>query len=196
MNALCIRPPAQLSNAAGDAKKRRNHIIIAWGGPLTHIPHMVLYGFLLSWYCDDGGSWSHSWPYGSNPISNWSFWQETIVALPNGQGLWFWYDFLMISFMLNFWLFIINVFIPAYPLDGSRIFMNWLLGKWDKTTAATIYCWVTGIIAVIAIVLGATWFRTQTMLFFTGIWAAFQVYQLSMLIQNSRERQHPLLANA
>eukprot|EP01084_Bolivina_argentea_P098582 177158_1 len=188
--------PPQLNNADGDAQKRTHQIIISLGGPLTHIPHMVIYGLLLLWYCDDTDTYYASCPYGANPFKIWEFWQETIVALPGGQGLWFWYDFLMICFMLNFWLFVINVFIPAYPLDGSKIFMNYLLGRYDRTTSATIYCWVTGVIAVIAIVLGATWFRTQTMLFFTGVWAAFQVYQLSMLIQKSQEIQHPLLIHS
>lgn len=118
------------------------------------------------------------------------------MALPNGQGLWFWYDFLMISFMLNFWLFVINMLIPAYPLDGSKVFMNYLLGKYTVSKSAVVYCWITGFIAAATIVLGATVFKTQSMLFFTGIWAAFQVYQLSMLIQKSEERQHPLLSNA
>ena len=190
------RPPAQLNNAEGDSKRRKNHIIIAFGGPLMHIPHMILYGALLMWYCQVDYYGYGNCPYGANPFSTSQFWQEIIIALPDGEGLWFWYDFLMLGFMLNFWLFIINLFIPAYPLDGSRIFMNWLLGKYDRQKAATIYCWITGIIAVIAIVLGATLFRTQTMLFFTGVWAAFQVYQLSMLIQSSSEYQHPLLNQA
>mmetsp|Transcript_57737 Transcript_57737/g.95806 ORF Transcript_57737/g.95806 Transcript_57737/m.95806 type:complete len:413 (+) Transcript_57737:38-1276(+) len=190
------QPPAQLNNAEGDAKKRRNRIFIAFGGPLTHIPHMLLYGVLLLWYCrNESGTeyyYAGECPYGSNPFAIWPFWQQTIITLPDGQGLWFWYDFLMLAFMINFWLFVINLLIPAYPLDGSRIFANWLLQRYNSVKSATIYCWVTGIIAVAAIVLGATVFRTQTMLFFTGIWAAFQVYQLSMLIQNSNHYQHPL----
>ena len=157
---------------------------------------MIIYGLLLIWYCQVDEYGYGDCPYGGNPFALAEFWKETIITVGPGKGLWFWYDFLMISFMLNFWLFVINLFIPAYPLDGSRIFMNWLLGKWDRSTSATIYCWVTGIIAVISIVLGATVFKTQTMLFFTGIWAAFQVYQLSMLIQSSKEYEHPLLNQA
>ena len=185
-----------MNNPDGAAKKRKNHIIIAFGGPLTHIPHMIIYGLLLLWYCQVDDNGYGDCPYGANPFATSQFWEEIIMAFPDGQGLWFGYDFLMISFMLNFWLFIINLLIPAYPLDGSRIFMNWLLGKWSTSTSATIYCWITGIIALIALVVGAIWFRSQTMLFLTGVWAAFQVYQLSMLIQSGTEFLHPLLNQA
>ena len=43
--------PSTSNNAEGDRKRRNNHILIALGGPLTHIPHMILYGVLLMWYC-------------------------------------------------------------------------------------------------------------------------------------------------
>lgn len=121
------------------------------------------------------------------------FWEQTIVTNCDGEGgLCFWYNFLMLSFHLNFWLFIINLLVPAFPLDGSRVFINCLRHKYDTQRSAKVYCWATGIIAVICILLGATVFRSQTMLFFIGIWAAFQVYQMTMLLNEGHEAQHPL----
>ena len=44
------QPPPSLNNADGDVQKRKNQIIISFGGPLTHIPWMILYAILLLWY--------------------------------------------------------------------------------------------------------------------------------------------------
>jgi len=190
--------PSTMNNAEGDRKKRKNHILIALGGPLTHIPHMILYAVILMSYCSTATPYSPtSCPYnslgGTNPFKAWIFWQQTLVVNCDGNGgLCFWYNWLMLSFHINFWLFIINLFVPAFPLDGSRVFTNCLLHKYDIKKTAKIYCWSTGIVAVICIVIGATLFRSQTMLFFVGIWAAFQVYQMTMLVIAGEERRHPL----
>ena len=193
------QPPPTLNNADGDKEKRKNQIIISIGGPLTHIPHMILYAFLLIWYCSTSTPYSPTTcPYnslgGKNPFNSWDiFWQQIIVTNCDGEGgLCFWYDFLMLSFMLNFWLFIINLFVPAFPLDGSRVFVSCLLNKYNVDKTAIIYCWITGITAAISIIIGAVLFRSNTMLFFIGIWAAFQVYQMVMFIRAGEARHHPL----
>merc|ERR1711971_450205 len=182
------QPPVQLNNALGDAQKRKDQIVIALGGPLTHIPHMVLYGALLIWYCSMSTPFAPTTcPYnalnGTNPFSAWIFWQQTLVTNCDGNGsLCFWYNCFMLSFMINFWLFIINLFVPVHPLDGSRVFVNCLLNKFDIDKSAKIYCILGAIIGLICIIIGATLFRSQTMLFFVGIWSAFQVYQMIMFL--------------
>eukprot|EP01084_Bolivina_argentea_P119918 212603_1 len=188
------QPPITNDNA----QTRRNSIIIALGGPLTHIPHCILYAVLLLWYCSTSTPYfPTTCPYGTldgkNPFESWKFWQQIIVINCDGNGgLCFWYDFLMLSFMINFWLFIINLFVPAFPLDGSKIFINCLLNKYNVDKAAKIYCWIAGIIAAISLIIAVALFRSNTMLFFVGIWAAFQVYQMVMYLRAGSASNHPL----
>lgn len=70
-----FRPPAQLNNADGDNKRRWHRIVIALGGPLTHIPHMALYAGLLTWYCNGDTALYQTCPYNpANPLSTSAFW--------------------------------------------------------------------------------------------------------------------------
>eukprot|EP00484_Ammonia_sp_Unknown_P022635 CAMPEP_0197027432 /NCGR_PEP_ID=MMETSP1384-20130603/7331_1 /TAXON_ID=29189 /ORGANISM="Ammonia sp." /LENGTH=168 /DNA_ID=CAMNT_0042456271 /DNA_START=453 /DNA_END=959 /DNA_ORIENTATION=+ len=168
-----------MNNAAGDSKRRKNQILISLGGPLTHIPHMILYAALLLWYC--GGSWSLA---------------PTFLVTARGEfawGAWLWYYFLQDSFMIHVWLFSVNLLVPAYPLDGSKVFANCLLSKYSVDTAAKIYCWVTGAIAALCIILG-TVFLISSVLVFVGVWAAYQVYYVVMLLRAGNARTHPLFA--
>eukprot|EP01083_Nonionella_stella_P072141 194298_1 len=192
------QPPSVLNNAIGDTQRRKHQIIIALGGPLTHIPHLILYAVLLLSYCSTATPYFPSTcPYGlldgRDPFKAWIFWKQTIITNCDGEGgLCFWYNFLMLSFMMNFWLFIVNLFVPAFPLDGSRVFINCLLNKYNEEKSAKVYCWISGFIAAVSIVVGVTLFRSNTVLLFVGVWAAFQVYQMVMYLRNGDPRHHPL----
>ena len=189
-----------MNKAEGEATRRSHNIIIAFGGPLTHVIHMIIYGGLIYLYCgqnsyilkDDVIYELYSCPNGILPFGDLAFWQGIIASYKDADGIFFVYDFLMIAFTTNCWMFVINLFIPVYPLDGSKIFLNCLLGKYSVRTTAKIYCWITGIIAVICIVIGAYYFLNQAMLLFVGIWGAFQTYQMAMLITYYQENTHPM----
>ena len=200
-----IRPPAQLNEAEGEATRRSHNIIIAFGGPLTHVVHMIIYGGLIYLYCghnsyvvkDDVTYDIYSCPNGVIPFSNLSFWQGMIMYYKgtdglNSDGIFFVYDFLMLAFTTNFWMFVINLLIPIYPLDGSKIFLNCLLGICSKRTTAKCYCCVNGIIAVISIIIGAAFFMNQFMLLFIGIWGFSHVKRMGKMIAQHQENTHPM----
>ena len=128
----------------------------------THVIHMIIYGGWIYFYClqksyvvqDDVRYELYSCPNGVLPFGDLAFWQRKIAYYKgndelNSDGILFAYDFLMIAFTTNFWMFVINLLIPIYPLDDSKILLNCLLGKCSVRTTARCYCCVNGIVAVI-----------------------------------------------
>ena len=103
------------------------------------------------------------------------------------------YDFFMLAFTLNFWLFVVNLLLPAYPLDGSKIFVNILRNSFSVTRTAQIYCAVNGLLSVGFIVVAYVWLKNGSMLQFAGLWGAFQVYLMVQYIIQGREHAHPLI---
>ena len=102
----------------------------------------------------------------------------------------------MLAFTLNFWLFVVNLLLPAYPLDGSRIFVNILRKYYGLRTTAQVYCAVNGILCVAFIVVSYAWLQNGSMLQFAALWGAFQVYVMVQYIIQGREFAHPLIYQA
>ena len=99
------QPPAVLNNANGDAERRKHQIIISLGGPITHIPHMILFAMILLWYCSSSTAYTPTnCPYnsieGTNPFKAWIFWEETLITNCDGEGglcLWLSYLYICLS---------------------------------------------------------------------------------------------------
>ena len=106
---------------------------------------------------------------------------------------WFDYDFLMLAFSLNFWLFIVNLFLPAYPLDGSKVFVQLLRARYSVKTTAKIYIGVNGALGAGFVLFAYLWLKNGSMCQFAGIWALLQVHFMVQYMIQNRESQHPLL---
>ena len=106
------------------------------------------------------------------------------------------YDFFVLAFTLNFYLFVVNLLLPAYPLDGSRIFVNVLRRYFNIQRTAQIYCAVNAMISIGFIIVSYTWLKNGSMLQFAGLWGMIQVYVMVQYIMQGREHAHPLICAA
>jgi len=92
-----------------DENSPKADAIVAIAGPLTHIPQVMVWGLLM--YLTTGqvaSSWDLGW--------GWNFWRAMCAG----------------AIAIQFTLFFFNL-IPAYPLDGGRLFRALLLHmKFDK----------------------------------------------------------------
>ena len=94
---------------------------------------------------------------------------------------------------LNISLFVLNVLIPAVPLNGSRILADILLiANVPIDTIAWIMVGLSGAIGVAMIVLGALHIWGGYFGIFIGIWIVFATFQLFRLVQAGQAARHNL----
>jgi len=175
------KPPLSSNNS------RFAQIIIALGGPLTHIPQALFWGLLLLY---NGRNKLHAGVRVDNALTNHATWTQTIYT-PIDE--WVDYDFLMLSYTLNVWLFIVNLLLPAFPLDGSRVFVNFLLTKYTINYTAKIYVVANAVCGIAFILLAYLYLSSGSMCQFAGLWAIFECNTMVQLLIQNREFAHPLL---
>lgn len=94
---------------------------------------------------------------------------------------------------LNVTLFIFNLCVPAYPLDGGRIFADLMLIAGIPTaTAAKIVIAVAVVVAVGIIIIGILRIYLGTFAIFIGIFILISTYGLWKELEADRIEQHPL----
>jgi len=94
---------------------------------------------------------------------------------------------------VNIGLFIFNLLIPAYPLDGGRIFADILLTCGvAPVMAAKITVGVAFPIAAGIIIWGAVVLNVMVIL--VGMWILYSTYQLFDTIRKGLVEQHPMFA--
>jgi stage IV sporulation protein FB len=84
-------------------------------------------------------------------------------------------------FWLNWFLFLINVLIPAFPLDGGRLFQCFIWSRSDYRNGTTIACYAGyGVAALLFII--SLW-STDPMLGFMCIFIFFSCYRQLMMLE-------------
>ena len=83
--------------------------------------------------------------------------------------------------------------LPAFPLDGSKIFVQLLRTKYDVRTTAKIYIGVNGVLGAAFVLFAYLWLKNGSMCQFAGLWALLQVHVMVQYMIQNREHQHPLL---
>ena len=144
-------------------------IKVVLGGPLTHIPLAFLFARLLMFL---GVDWD--WAY-LHPLSHW----ETAVG-----G--FWVYLCMYGLKIQVGMFLFNLFMPMYPLDGGRLLLDLLLFRFTRETAAKVIMVMSVLCGVALLFLGARPFLL--------IWVLFEVYQLGVCYKSGQLNRHPLFA--
>lgn len=97
------------------------------------------------------------------------------------------------SFWLNISLLVFNLFLPAYPLDGGRIFTDlMLICGVPKYTAAWVTIGVASVIGVGIVVRGFIIGTSGFMIIFVGLWMLFSTYQLFKFVQANALDKHPM----
>ncbi|GLC63801.1 hypothetical protein PLESTF_000084400 [Pleodorina starrii] len=135
-------------------------IWVAAAGPLTHIPMLVIWLLLLgAAFKSTTGHWS------------------TSLRMPPSDKKHFGHAICAYSVVLNLCLFLFNLCIPAYPLDGGRILTNALLiaGVHLRTTAIV----VAGTAAAMGV----------------AVFVLFATLELFLAIRRNKLAMHPLFAS-
>lgn len=162
---------AYLSHSSGP----KVDLLIAVAGPLTHIPQfLVWFAILFPVYHAVYDSWhiSLSIPQPSDHFG---------LAVVAG------------ACQLNIALAAFNLLLPAYPLDGGRIFADlMLLAGVSPERAAKATAGVATLGGAVVIGLGIWWRSFLTIA--VGIWMLYSTLQLWVAIRAGAVGQHPLFS--
>jgi Zn-dependent protease len=84
-------------------------------------------------------------------------------------------------FWLNWFLFLINAFVPAYPLDGGRFFQCFIWARSDYRNGTTMACYAGYVVAALLFVV-SMW-STDPLLGFMCIFIFFASYRQLMMLE-------------
>jgi Zn-dependent protease len=128
---------------------------VSIAGPLTHVPQALAWlGVLAAATGGTGGG--------------------TVTLINDGQ---FGPDLCREAIIINISLFVFNLCVPAYPLDGGRILCaSLLLCGVGVSTAATITVIVSGVLSIMIIALGVYFMNVMSI--FVGGWVLSKAYEL------------------
>jgi len=142
-------------------------------GPLTHLPQIAVWACLLAM-----GN--------SGDVALRSFW--VLYVTDN-----FWVDMCRGAIGLNIGLFLFNLLIPAYPLDGGRILVAVLLMLKVEVPKVALVCIVVNVvIATLMIVYGLFYGLGGLTICLIAIWVLYQAYVLHQHRANGTLERHPL----
>lgn len=110
--------------SVGSGRNTRESFWISFAGPFVHIPIALLAG---AWLAFQGGSFSLQFNL-LDPLV------VTGFNLSLGNLI------VNLIFTVQVWLFALNVFLPAFPLDGGQMFVATMLPRWGalKTSKAAM----------------------------------------------------------
>ena len=107
----------------------------------------------------------------------------------------FWVNLTIGAVQLNVILCLFNLLVPAYPLDGGRVFAGaLLLNGVPRERAAYITAGTGGLLGLGAAIYGLVALNFN--LIGVGAWIVFSSYQLYSSVKEGKVDQHPLFAAA
>jgi Zn-dependent protease len=156
----------------GHSDEPRTDIFVAFSGPATHI---LLGGLATVAIFALGVPWN--WGY-LNPIGDLrGVYAEGYLEL-----------FLIIFLHVNASLFAFNLFVPAFPLDGGRILLDYLrirMGDLQASRVAGTISLVIGVIMLVAAIL-----LSRLMLGFIAVMVLLEAMRLRMMMPESEYSSH------
>lgn len=197
-HSILLWPLGGLAYCSHDAGPKAD-LWVTFAGPLTHVPQAGFW-VLMAWLIDmsDG---LH--PQGTEFKSS-GFWASVIWSAiwVRTKGFHWWtYPFALrsqasnrfVHVQLNVTVMIFNLCVPAYPLDGGRIFADFMLIAGIPTnTAAKIVIAVAVLVGVAMILLGVFTRLLGTLSIFIGLFILWSTYDLWKELEADRIEQHPL----
>lgn len=155
----------------------REDIRVAAAGPLAHVPVAGLAAGALA----AAGFWD--WGL-LNPLGAWApfapfeahFWANLAVGILKLQVV----------------LFLFNLLVPAYPLDGGRILANLLVMRHGRERAAVLLSYVSMPVGMVLLLWGLL--QGNFLLAFTGVWVVFESLQIRRLARLGEVHAHPMFA--
>merc|ERR1711964_648031 len=118
------------------------------------------------------------------------FFQPFMVYAFSPISEWFWLNLSLDALSLQFTMFVFNLLIPMYPLDGGQLTAS-LLRLCMKPSAAAKVILVLSILCLCGLVWLGFYFKVA-MASFLALWIASAIYQLWEYIRQDRVGEHPL----
>jgi len=156
----------------GHAGGPKKEILISLAGPITHIPQILIWGFVLV-----ATYGFHNIGYWYAPIQDNENFSRNVI-----EG----------AFFQQLLLIILNLFVPAYPLDGGRVYANALIQCYDMKKTAQILVFTSVPIGIGLAVFGGVMSWMITCL--VGVYILYQAW----VLWNSMDSldRHPLFARS
>jgi Zn-dependent protease len=158
----------------------KDDIRVAAAGPMMHVPiAAACLGALMA----AKAPWT--WQYlnifhGRDLFSPWAqyFWMNLLVGVIKMQVV----------------LFSFNLLVPAYPLDGGRILVNFLMTRHGRDRAAVVSTYFSIPIGILMIV----WSFAQQDIFLglIGVWVLSQALLIHKLVKTGEIGAHPMFGSA
>ncbi|BDA42636.1 probable zinc metalloprotease Rip3 [Coccomyxa sp. Obi] len=157
----------------GHTTTPKKDAFVSISGPLTHIPQFLIWFAILAIS-------SHVVYHGWSPS----------LAVPDPRQH-FWLALCAGASQLNIYLMAFNLLLPAYPLDGGRIFADLLLMCGVNVRVAAI---VTVVLAVAVAGALIAWgiIEVAILTVAVGIWMLYTSAELGLSIKNGTVAQHPM----
>lgn len=164
---------------------------VAIAGPLTHIPQMLFWWMiylLVKYEFDMAGNETAIWPSFSIFLKTMSSGPAGFFQVLAGEAVW-----------LNIILFAFNLCIPAYPLDGGRVYAAALILKLKvEPSKAAFVTAMTGMVISLAMVsygivrlfTGGAGFSLYMAL--VGLYVFYESYLLNNAVKRDDLKNHPI----
>lgn len=157
-------------------------LMVALAGPLTHIPQMIFWVIIYA-LCMRGNFSEFSMSYYLSDLDT----PNRFIAVLSQQTMW-----------TNLFILAVNLLVPAYPLDGGRVFASTLIICGVQRDRAAMITAVTALILSAGLgmwgIISFIWLHSPNGLF-TALIAAFvfaSSWQLWDLHKAGRSNEHPL----
>ncbi len=111
--------------------------------------------------------------------------EPTVIILEDRVQLPVWVVWTWRACWMSWWLFLFNVLIPAFPMDGGRMLHSILWARSDYRTATITACYVG--YGAAAIMLGISLFANETILIGLALFIALNCYR-TMSLETESER--------
>lgn len=161
----------------GHGSAPRHDMKIAVLGPLTHLPLAALSVGLL--FLQVPWSWTYL-----NPLDPW---------IPYPLQELFWADVSVGFLRIQVLLFVLNLVVPSYPLDGGRILANLLVTRYGRDRAAILTTYFSIPIGIAIFMFG--FFQRDFFIGLMGIWMLYEAWQIRRLAAQGQLDAHPMFGS-
>mmetsp|Transcript_5395 Transcript_5395/g.17873 ORF Transcript_5395/g.17873 Transcript_5395/m.17873 type:complete len:173 (-) Transcript_5395:62-580(-) len=151
----------------------RDRMIVAAAGPATHLPMTLCWLILSATTGYPIRFWSPAVPLEASSLYHWLCW---------------------VGLYINVLLFVFNLLVPVFPLDGSQLLLNFLLLRGaTPARAARIIILVSVPMAVL--LAGWALVNGNSLGCFLVLWLGMQTWRLHQAAAAGRLETHPLFVD-
>jgi len=158
-----------------------NQLKVSFAGPATHLPMVGVW--LLVWFLTTNPAFC-GWD--SPPIGG------IIHYIGGGPMACFIPDLAIMSIKLNIMLFLFNLLLPIYPLDGSKIFVSIIMMCCGTSIETTAKISVAVSVCGVALLAAYAAYHFEMFTMFILLWLAIQILHMYKALRDGTIKEHPV----